>query len=192
MPAFRKTPRDPTLGITGKRNAASDGRLESPANQINKKQNKHMETMNTFKKNLLVIFSLAALGLKGEAEAADFKLETSVRGHPGYVVVNPSLRNVLGGKIRWNPSLRCFETDRVSRGEMLRVTITPSTRGELCKSGAIAGVTSSNGTAFFQAVKLPYVETRFGVSRDPSFDNVYVVALTTSGRFEMRLPIGKR
>jgi hypothetical protein len=151
-----------------------------------------MKTMNTFKKNLLAILGLAALGLTGEAKAADFKLETSVPGYPGYVVVNPSLRYVLGGKVRWNPSLRRYETDRVARLELLRVTISPSTRGELCKSGAIAGVTSSNGTAFFQAVKLPYVETRFRVSSDSSFDNVYVVALTTSGRFEMRLPIGRR
>ncbi len=144
------------------------------------------------KPRLLAILAFITFGVLGEASAASFKLETIVPGYPGYVIVKPELRSVLGGRVRWNSSLRCYETDRVSRGERLRVSINPTTSGERCQSGAIAGITSSNGTAIFQAVRLPYVETRFGVSTNPSFDNVHLLAFTTSGRFEVRLPIGRR
>jgi hypothetical protein len=127
-----------------------------------------------------------------EASAASFKMETVVPGYTGYVLVRPELRYVLGGRVRWNSTLRCFETDRVSRGEKLRVTINPSTASERCLNIAIAGVTSSNGFAAFNLVTIPYVENRFGVSTNTSFDNVEVRAYTTSGLYSVRLPIGKR
>ena len=151
-----------------------------------------MKNIIKIKKSVCSIVALTSLILSGASQAAEFKLETSVKGYPGYVLVNPSLRYVLGGRVRWNSSLHCYETDRVSRGERLRISILPSTRGEICKSGAIAGITSSNGSAYFQSVNLPYVETRFGVSTNPSFDNVHLIALTSSGRYEIRLPIGRR
>jgi hypothetical protein len=146
----------------------------------------------TIKKRLMTVLALITLSMLGEASAAGFKLETIVHGYSGYVLVKPELRNVLGGRVRWNPSLRCFETDRVQRGERVRVTIFATTAGERCRNGAIAGIISSNGVHFFQAVQLPYTETRFAVSMNPSFDNVHLRADTTSGRFEMRLPIGRR
>jgi hypothetical protein len=146
----------------------------------------------TIKNRLMTVLALITLSLVGEASAAGFKLETIVPGYPGYVVVKPELRGVLGGRVRWNASLRCYETDRVERLERVRVTIFATTAGERCRNGAIAGITASNGTAFFQAVNLPYTETRFSVSANPSFDNVHLRAFTTSGSFEMRVPIGRR
>lgn len=146
----------------------------------------------TPKNHLLTLLACITFGLIGEASAAGFKLETIVPGYPGYVIVKPELRGVLGGRVRWNASLRCYETDRVARGERVRVTIFPTTAGERCRNGAITGITASNGTAFFQAVNLPYTETRFAVSPNPSFDNVHLRAFTSSGSFEKRLPIGRR
>lgn len=146
----------------------------------------------TTPKCLLALLAFITLGLVSEASAAGFKLETIVPGYPGYVSVKPELRFVLGGRVRWNASQRCYETDRVSRSERVRVTIFATTAGERCRNGAITGITASNGTAFFQAVNLPYTETRFAVSSNPSFDNVYLRAFTTSGSFELRLPIGRR
>jgi len=141
---------------------------------------------------LFALITLFTLGVSSESQAASFKLECIVPGYPGYVIVKPELRSVLGGRVRWNPSLRAYETDRVQRGEKLRVTISANKAGELCRNGAIVGVTAANGTAFFNVVALPYVETRFGVSPNPSFDEVYLKAYTTAGYFEQRLPIGRR
>jgi hypothetical protein len=147
-------------------------------------------------KSIRKTIALAALALSvfasSGAEAATFKIETLVPGYTGYVLVRPELRFVLGGKVRWNSSINAFETDRVARGERLRITIRPSTAGERCHNLAIAGVTSSNGFAAFNFVNLPYVETRFGVSTNTSFDNVMVRTLTSTGYYETRLPIGRR
>jgi hypothetical protein len=160
-------------------------------NKTTKPQHTKTHTMNAIKK-LLLSAGLPLLMLGGTANAARFKLETVVPGYPGYTLVRPELRSVLGGRVRWNATLRCYETDRVSRSEPLRISILPSTTGERCFTAACAGVSSANGFAVYQAVNLPYVETRFRVSPNPAFDNVILSAQTTSGRFEMRLPIGRR
>jgi hypothetical protein len=150
------------------------------------------QTASTIKAVLLTAVAVLSASVAPEANAASFKMETVVPGYTGYVLVKPELRNVLGGRVRWNSALKCFETDRVSRGEKLRVTINPSTAAERCLNIGIAGITSSNGFAAFNVVTIPYVENRFGVSTNPSFDNVEVKAHTTSGLFSVRLPIGRR
>ena len=139
----------------------------------------------------LITLALSVFTSSG-AEAASYKIETIVPGYTGYVLVRPELRYVLGGKVRWNSSIKAFETDRVARGERLRITVRPSTPGERCNNFAMTGVTSSNGFVAFNLVSIPYVETRFGVSKDPSFDNVLLRTVTSTGYYETRLPIGRR
>jgi hypothetical protein len=102
----------------------------------------------------LITLAMSVFASSG-AEAASYKIETIVPGYTGYVVVRPELRYVLGGRVRWNSSIKAFETDRVARGERLRITVRPSTLGERCNNFAIAGVTSSNGFAAFNLVSLP-------------------------------------
>lgn len=157
-------------------------------------QTNNNQSYQTMKLSLTTKMILAALVslIAPHADAASFKLETLVPGYTGYVLVKPELRSVLGGRVRWNAALRVFETDRVSRGEKIRLTISPSTSRERCQRVAFAGVSSSNGFFAFAPVTLPYVENRFGVSTNPSFDNVIATAYTTSGVFELRLPIGRR
>lgn len=128
-----------------------------------------------------------------QADAASFKLETIVPGYTGYVLVRPELRSVLGGRVRWNAALRCYETDRVARLEKIRLTVSPSSKNERCQNVAYAGISSSNG--FFSGlvpVLLPYVESRFAVSSNPTFDNVIATVSTSTGVYQTRLPIGSR
>lgn len=128
----------------------------------------------------------------GNASAAGFKLETKVAGYSTYAVVRPELRTVLGGRVRWNAAQKCYETDRVMRGEPVRITIFATKPGERCNSAAIAGISSSNGFSAYRAITLPFVESRFTVSKNPSFDNVVLSTLTSTGSYEFRLPIGRR
>lgn len=145
----------------------------------------------------LKMIAAAALGLAAAPEsshAASIQFETLVKGqeNKGYVLVLPERRFQLGGRVQWDAALRRWVTDRVSRLEHLRITLQPTTRSERVTACGYAGVSSSNGFVTGTYVPLPYVETRFSVSRDPSFDNVYVYVRTSAGLFEKRLPIGSR
>jgi hypothetical protein len=141
---------------------------------------------------LTVTIGTLLVASAGKASAAGFKLETKVQGYSTYAVVRPELRSVLGGRVRWNVAQRCYETDRVMRGEPVRVTIFATNPGERCNNAAIAGISSSNGFSAYRAITLPFVESRFTVSKSPSFDNVVLSAVTSTGSYAVRLPIGSR
>lgn len=133
----------------------------------------------------------AVLVASVNGHAAIIQYETIVRGQEskGYVLIRPELRSVSGGRVQWDPNIRRWVTDRAARTEKLRISIF-RTPGE--SPQATVGVRADNG--FFQSsrVVLDYVDTRFSVSPDPSFDNVVVFANTSRGHFELRLPIGTR
>lgn len=141
-----------------------------------------------------IALTCAALGLLGasNAEAASFKLETLVPGYSSFAVVKPELRYILGGRVRWNAAIGSYETDRVSRGERLRITLRPSTSGERCNNLGIMGIIANRDVANISVGYMPFSTSNYYVTRNTAHDNVKVGAVTTSGYFEVRLPIGTR
>jgi hypothetical protein len=88
------------MSAGGDSQTAGGNKTTKPQHNIERKH-----TMNALKKLILGISLLLTL-LGGAANAAQFKLETVVPGYPGYTLVRPELRSVLGGRVRWNSVLR--------------------------------------------------------------------------------------
>lgn len=158
-----------------------------------------MKTFSTIGKTAIRFLGLLAVGcalMQGQAHAAQIRLETQVPGYTGrgdgWVLVLPELRSVLGGKVRWDNARNCYVTDRVARGEVMKITISPSTPSERCTRIALTGIAPGPDWHFDSVVFLPYTINNFKVSNNPSYDNVYVNVATTSGWFDKRLPIGSR
>jgi hypothetical protein len=130
---------------------------------------------------------------------ATITFETRVAGYSqsgdnGWITVSSTCGG--GGRVvRGGRADAC--TDRVSRGEQLRVRI--SARGaHRTEAIGIAGVTSSNGFARGAFINVPFSAT-FTVSPDPSFDNVQVAVLLFDSNLrpladiqQRRVPIGRR
>jgi hypothetical protein len=174
--------------------------------QPNKNKNKQttMKTLKSIAGRLTKAVGLAVvlLGLgASQSHAAKIKMEVKVAGYStaGWILVVPELRSVLGGKVRNIPEYGGWVTDRVQRGETMRLTISPSTSTERCQKGAWTGVyskTDPNQLFTFAAVTLPYVNTAT-VTLNPLADNVYAYVITQSDKngcllFEKRVPIGTR
>ena len=146
------------------------------------------------KTNLLkTLVTAAALSIAAAASAASISFEVQVPGYStaGWIKVKPELRSVLGGKVRYMSQYGGWVTDRVSRGEYVRTTIRANKPAERYCRGSYVGIDASNGFFAFTNVILDYSNTK-KVSSDPSFDNVYVWAITEAGYFEQRVPIGSR
>ena len=135
------------------------------------------------------------LGLS-QSRAADIKFEAKVAGYTqrgnGWVLVLPERRPILGGKVAWDQALGTYVTDRVARGETMRVTITPGTRTEKCYRIALEGIAPGNTWTYDKLVPLPYTTPSFEVSKSPAFSNMFVNIFTFSGPFSKRIPIGSR
>lgn len=140
-----------------------------------------------------------AMSLATAAAAATIKLEVRVPGYSqsgnnGWILVNSSCGG--GGRVvRGGTPNAC--TDRVARGESIRVTIS-SGQSSQSKMLAFTGVSSSNGFSAGSIVTLPQSGT-FVVSKDPTFDDVYISVILlspTSVPFgtaqQRRVPIGSR
>ena len=131
-----------------------------------------------------------------QSKAADIKFEVKVPGYTqrgnGWALVLPELRSVLGGKVHWDSGRNQYITDRVSRGETMKITITPTTPAERCDSMACVGIGPGDIWTFNKDVRLPYVINNFWVSTNPAYDNVFVKVHTTSGWYSKRIPIGTR
>ena len=158
-----------------------------------------MKTMKQIIGRVAKIVGLMAIaGTLGfsQSQAASITLQVKVPGYSqrgdGWVLVLPELRSQLGGAVRWDNTRGCYITDRVSRGEEMKITITPSTPTEKCTRIALTGIAPGNTWYFDRLVGLPYVITGFRVSTSPAYDNVYVNVATFSGLFDKRLPIGSR
>jgi hypothetical protein len=139
------------------------------------------------------LLTLALLTFATGLQAARINFEVQVPGYSsaGWIKVLPELRSRLGGRVAYLPQYGGWVTDRVSRGEVLRTTITADRLAERSSRGAIVGVDSSNGFIRFTGARLTYSRTQ-RVSLDTSFDNVYVWSFTEAGYFEQRVPIGRR
>lgn len=144
--------------------------------------------MNPFKAIIAAVVLTSAA-----SQAATITLQVQVKGYSsaGWVLVRPELRSVLGGKVAYLPQHGGWVTDRVARGEAVRLNITPSSpREEKCKV-AVLGVNINNAFAGVQAVPLPCVGS-FVVSSDPRVDSVRMAVNTAFGTTEYRVPIGSR
>jgi hypothetical protein len=105
--------------------------------------------------------ALAALTLTTALQATNINYEVKVAGYggAGWIKVKPELRTVLGGKVAYRPLDGGWVTDRVARGESLRISITPSTRAERRCRGALIGVIANNDLVSIQPVGLPVTGT---------------------------------
>lgn len=166
-----------------------DGREKQSSKTSTKPQTK--QKMKSTIKTAIACAVLAQLSLP-KAEAARFKLEVRVPGYSSYAVVKPELRSQLGGRVRWNSSIGSFETDRVARGETIRVTLIPTTSGERCHNLGIMGIIANNDAINVAVGFMPYTASGWVVTYNPAHDNVRLAALTTAGVFDMRMPIGRR
>ncbi len=152
-----------------------------------------MKSIKNIVRNLCRPVAITALGvtlLAQTTQAATIKFEAKV---PGYskgtgwaLVVNGAPKAMV-----WHPELNCYVTDRVSRGEPIRITVSPSNGAERCDRVAWAGAYSDTGLLSWFNVRLPFVATG-KVPTNPSQDNVYVWTSTSAGFFERRVPIGTR
>jgi hypothetical protein len=140
-----------------------------------------------------------ALSSASTMSTATITFETRVAGYSnsgnaGWIKVTDTCGG--GGRVvRGGTTSAC--TDRVARGEPIRVTIS-SGQSNRSQMVAFTGVTSSNGFGAGSIVTLPQTAT-FVVSHDPSFDNVYVAVVLLSpswtpfgGLQQRRVPIGRR
>ena len=139
------------------------------------------------------LLTAAAIVLTTALQAANINYEVQVPGYSkaGWVKVRPELRSLLGGKVANLPQYGGWVTDRVARGETLRVTITATTPAERRCRGGIVGVIANNDLVSIQPVLLPATGI-WNVTRNPRIDNVYLSIATESGFFDKRVPIGSR
>lgn len=161
-----------------------------------------MNTLRSFlTRNLARFAAAAALAFSlcsPAAKAVDIKMETKVPGYTGrgsgWVLVLPELRSVLGGAVRWDSARGCYITDRVARGETMRITLAPTTPSERFWRLALTGIAPGEQWYFDQLVLLPYVNANFRVSTNPAYDNVFINVFTTSTPTPVskRIPIGSR
>lgn len=125
------------------------------------------------------------------ALAQTIKYEVKVKGYTssGWIEVRDGGK--AGGAVIRDKSGTW--TDRVSRSEELRVSISDSKVKQCEVKNTIVGVIADNGFVKGSVVKLPYQKT-FTVAKDPSFDNVTVVVIGLgSGKVvTRRVPIGTR
>ena len=156
-----------------------------------------MKSIKNIVRNLCRPVALTVLGvtlLAQTTQAATIKFEAKV---PGYsrgtgwaLVVNGAPKGMV-----WHPELNCYVTDRVQRGEKIRITISPNTAAERCQKIALAGAYSDAGPLSWLFVSLPFVCTGT-VPTSPNQDNVFICAYTTlltNPKYtERRIHIGTR
>jgi len=149
-------------------------------------------------KLVMIAAAVFTLGFSAhQAQAQTIRYEVKVKGYTnaGWIEVRDG-QNVGGEVIKDDSGVW---TDRVARGETLRVKITDSSVPKCKAQDTIVGVVAANGFVRGKIVNLPYTK-QFTVSRNASFDNVTVVVLPLpTGSLEdagpavtRRVPIGIR
>ena len=155
------------------------------------KQNTLHQSINMkFTKSLLAVTVVA---LTTALKAASINYEVQVAGYStaGWIKVRPELRGILGGRVANLPQYGGWVTDRVSRGENLRISILPDNRVERKCRLSLVGVIANNDLVSLQGALLP-VTGVWNVTRNPNIDNVYLAVVTETGLYEKRVPIGSR
>ena len=131
---------------------------------------------------------LGSMALVSAAKAANIKMECRVAGYStaGWIEVRPASNT--GGRVQRDGS--GYYTDRVSRGEPLRVNFLP-TGAEYCYGGALTGAYWDSGSTGIAAAWLPFAMSG-RLTTNPGVDNVHVWVYTNMGYFNKRIPIGTR
>ncbi len=141
------------------------------------------------------VLALVAIPLlSGSAKAATIKMECKVVGYSTAGWIEIRTGSGTGGRVQRDSLGRSY-TDRVQRGEQLRITYSPDSPSEVCKGGKWGGIFKFDhgfrSTSDFGRVKLPYTLT-VTCPKDPNWDNVQADILTSRGYFVKRIPIGSR
>ena len=91
------------------------------------------------------LLTIALVALTTALHAASINYEVQVAGYSkaGWIKIRPELRSILGGRVANLPQYGGWVTDRVARGENLRVTITPDNRVERHCRGSLVGVVAN-------------------------------------------------
>ena len=145
----------------------------------------------------LVLLATLAVGLfAGQAHASSISIECKVAGYSlaGWIQVRPGSNT--GGRVQYDAAHAVYFTDRVSRGESMRLTFKPTVAGEFAYWGDIFPETHySLYKGYFANVWLPFAEV-LTCPTDPSWDNVYAEVCTTApypnNYNKLRIPIGSR
>lgn len=160
------------------------------------------QTMNRIQQLIrgLTGFALFVAGHAGllatNASAASIKFETKVAGYSsaGWILVLPELSGLLGGRVRYDSARGRWITDRVQRGEPLRVTVSPATAAERANGLATLNMYSTSGWEIYESrqVYMTFIGT-MTIPMDPSFRDVVVDVWTESSWWvEKTIPIGPR
>ena len=174
--------------------AMCDGNQLRNQKQQQKKKNS-MKTVKNIVRNLCRPAALVVLGLgllAQTSQAAIIKVQVRVPGYTqrgsGWTLVLPELN--LGGKVVWDVGRGSYVTDRVSNGEYIQITVSPSVPAEtLARRIQLIGARSTTGLQSWFNVPLPFVIICTPL---PQNDKVWVSVLTNLGYYERRIPIGSR
>lgn len=160
--------------------------------------------LTTLVKLVMGAAAVALLSAIQPAEAASCKMEVKVPGSiagANWVLVQQGAWPRYGGRVVWDPSLRCYVTDDVTRGETMRITITPNSNEDTRNPYSTYGIWCVSKSSWLvpklYPPSLPYVST-FVVPTDPSKDDVHVKVQSqpwccyTWTSFDWRIPIGPR
>ena len=142
------------------------------------------------------IFVPVLISIAGRAQApVKIGFSCKVPGYSsgsGWVRIDEGSRS--GGRVIRTSSE--MVTDRVARGETLRVVIDDPSFTKKCKCSFIleAKVSTKNKTVFSGEITIPF-KREFVVDKDPNFDNVRVEIfdpIAPGGVVSRRIPIGTR
>jgi len=126
-------------------------------------------------------------------QPVEIKYHARVRGYSDWVRIDTGSRS--GGRVIREPG-GGLVTDRVARGETLRVSIDDRSFTRKCKCSFLleARITSENRSVLDGIISIPF-QREFTLPVDPNFDNVFVTVfdpIAPGGKVTRRIPIGSR
>lgn len=152
--------------------------------------------LNLLKMGKLVVLGAVLTGMTAwqSASAAIIKLEVKVPTVSGWVLVKPGAWPKYGGRVVYDSNLRCYVTDDVTRGETMRITVTPSAGESTAAQATGIGIWCDSKQTYiaWDNVTLPFVNSSYVVPTNPNLDNLYVDVYSNLGFFTVRIPIGPR
>ncbi len=138
-----------------------------------------------------MILTLGLLATVAAAQAVSLTFECKVANYSGAGWIEVRTGSNTGGRVVYDSRTGRYYTDRVQRGEALRITCSPTVSREYAVGGFLYTLNAPNPMALFASAPLP-VSRVISCPTNPSWDNVYVGVETSSGYYERRIPIGQR
>lgn len=125
-------------------------------------------------------------------KAADLKMEVLIAGHTNYVLVVPGSNT--GGRVLTAANGTKY-TDRVQRGELMRLTLAPVTWVEWYYPAFSCQILNETGVVGPQPVWNSYTMPTSALVRastNVAHDNLHVRVYTVDDNRKIRIPIGSR